>query len=84
MGAASGIAGLLQNYGGWGLSAILMVVVAVLARHIMKLNDARLSDQKECNEEMLQMVERRIEADLNHATAFKSLKEVVQKLIEKM
>jgi len=81
---ATNLASLLHQYGGWGLSAILMVVVGVLARHIMKLNSERLADSKESNEEMLQMMERRIEADLNHASAFKSLKDVVQKLIEKL
>ena len=81
---ATNLAGLLHQYGGWGLSAILMVVVGILARHIMKLNAERLSDQKVINEEMLQLVEKRIEADLNHAGAFKALKDVVQKLIEKL
>lgn len=84
MGAATGIADLLHLYGGWGLSAILMVVVVAMARHIMKLNAERLADQKTINEEMLALVEKRIEADLKHAGAFRALKDVVQKLIEKL
>ena len=83
MGAKT-IADLLQLYGGWGLSAVLMATVGALARHIMKLNAERLQDQKEVNEETLQIVEKRIEADLKHAEAFRSLKEVVSKLIEKL
>ena len=81
---ASSLASILHQYGGWGLSAILMVVVGILGRHIMKLNAERLSDQKVINEEMLALVEKRIEADLKHAGAFKSLKDVVSKLIEKL
>lgn len=84
MGAATDIADLLQQYGGWGLSAILMGVVAYLHRQYAKLADSRLIEQKESNEEMLQVVEKRIEADLKHAAAFKSLKDVVEKLIEKL
>ena len=83
MGAKT-IADLLQLYGGWGLSAVLMATVGALARHIMRLNAERLQDQKEVNEETLQIVEKRIEADLKHAEAFRSLKEVVSKLIEKL
>lgn len=84
MGTAQSIADLLQLYGGWGLSAVLMVTVAAMARHILKLNADRFNDQKEANEEVLQMIEKRIEADLKHASAFKSLKDVVEKLIEKL
>jgi hypothetical protein len=84
MDAATGMADLLHQYGGWGLSSILMVVIGVLARHIMKLNAERLEDQKTVNEEMLALVEKRIEADLKHAGAFVSLKDVVSKLIEKL
>jgi flagellar biosynthesis/type III secretory pathway M-ring protein FliF/YscJ len=78
------LASLLQFYGGWGVSAILMVVIWFMARHIIRTNSERLRDQKTANEEMLQMVEKRIEADLKHAEAFKSLKDVVAKLIEKL
>lgn len=66
------------------MSAVLMATVAWMARHILKLHADRLADQKEVNEEMLQVVEKRIEADLKHAEAFKSLKDVVSKLIEKL
>jgi len=84
MGEAVTMADLLHQYGGWGLSAILMVVISFLARHILKLNADRLADQKSLNEEMLQLMEKRIEADLKHASAFGALKLVVQKLIEKL
>jgi len=84
MEAVSSLAGVLQLYGGWGLSAVLMVTVGAMARHIMKLNSDRLTDQKEMNGGMLQVVERRVEADLKHAAAVKELKEVVNKLIEKL
>jgi len=84
MEAVTSIADLLQQYGGWGLSALDTVVIIWLAKHIMKLNAERLQDQKGVNEEMLRVVEKRIEADLTHANAFKSLKAVVEKLIEKM
>ena len=84
MNAAKSIADLLQFYGGWGLSAVLMVVVWFMAKHITKLNSERLLDQKATNEEMLQLMEKRVEADLKHADAFRSLKDIVVKLIEKM
>ena len=81
---ATDLAGVLHQYGGWGLSAILMVVVGILARHIRQLHAEQLTDQKGINEEMLQLVEKRIEADLKHAGAFMALKDVVNKLIEKL
>ena len=84
MGAAMDMASFLHIYGGWGLSAILMAVTGVLYRQVSNLNAARISDHKEINEETLQMVEKRIEADLKHATSFKGLKVVVEKLIEKL
>lgn len=84
MGAVQSIAGLLQLYGAWGVSAVLMVVVWFMAKHITKLNSERLLDQKTSNEEMLQLVEKRVETDLKHAEAFRSLKDIVSKLIEKM
>jgi hypothetical protein len=84
MGEAAGIAKLLASYGGWGLSAVLMAVVGILARHIVKQNESRLQDQKECNEIMLELVEKRVETDLKHSAAFKGLKGVVEKLIEKL
>jgi hypothetical protein len=84
MGAVTDLASALQQYGAWALCAVLMFVVGFLARHIITLNSERLKDQKEINEEMLQLVEKRVEADLSHAAAFVSLKEVVQRLIEKL
>lgn len=84
MGAANNVADVLQTYGGWGISAILMITVWTMARHITRLNTGRLNDQKKFNEEMLHIAENRIETDLKHAEAFKSLREVILKLIEKL
>lgn len=84
MGAASSLADILQTYGGWGVSAVLMATVWVLARHIKKMNEERLQDQKSHNEEMLHIVERRVETDLKHADAFKSLREIIAKLIDRI
>lgn len=82
--AAKGIAELLQLYGGWGVSAVLIVALWAMAKHIGRMNSERLADQRKSNEEMLQLMEKRIEADLRHADAFKSLREIVSKLIERM
>lgn len=84
MEVAKSLADVLQTYGGWGVSAILMVTVGFMARHIQHLNSERLEDQKAYNEEMLQLVEKRVETDLKHAAAFRSLREVIGKLVDRL
>lgn len=78
------MANILQTYGGWGVTAILMATVWVLARHIKRTHDERLRDQRAHNEEMLRVVEKRVETDLKHAEAFRSLREIVAKLIDRL
>jgi hypothetical protein len=84
MGAAHTIADVLQTYGGWGVSTVMMITVWIMARHIMKMNKERLDDHKAYNEEMLSIVEKRVETDLKHAEAFRSLREVVSRLVDKL
>jgi len=84
MGTAASLANILQTYGGWGVSGVLMATVWVLARHIHKVNEERLGDQRKHNEEMLHVVEKRVETDLKHAEAFKSLREIIARLIDRL
>lgn len=47
------LADLLHKYGGWGLSAILMIVVWRMASYIMKLHKEQKDDTKELVEALV-------------------------------
>ena len=78
------VTSLLQNYGGWGLSAITMIALWRVVKYALKLIDEREKSLKDFNDNMFKMMEKRIEVDIKHEEAFKQLKEVVKELIGRL
>lgn len=74
----------LQTSGGWGLSAILMVVIWFLVRDNLKQRDARTNQMQVQYNALMEMLEKRIEADVKHEQAFRQLTEFVQKVLDKV
>jgi len=71
------IAGLIYEYGGWGLSTILMMVVWRMASYIVKMHRAQLQEQKEDNREL-------VEALVSTRQAVNSFKETLNALASKL
>lgn len=71
----------LQSAGGWGLSSILMLVIAFLARTIYKMVQQKEAESKEQNQKLFEMMEKRISTDIEHRESFKQLRETVKELI---
>jgi len=89
------IAEVLMKYGVAGVAALSIAGNVFLIRHILKShkeqlkekneqNEKRLKEKSEQNEIMLGMLEKRVETDTKHVQAFRSLKIVIEKLIEKL
>ena len=82
--SATELSTLLQSAGGWGLSAILMVVIVFLVKHILKLSDDKDRRATEQNQQMLSMIEKKIETDIKHEQAFNNLAEMIEKLTDRL
>lgn len=70
----------LQAYGGWGLSSILLTALCLLARYVRGQHEARLADQKLVNEKLLSLMETRVETDLRTEHALKGMAEALKSM----
>jgi len=78
------VSNVLQTTGGWGLAALLMTAILFLVRYIMKLVDDRNNREKEQNQKLLEMMEKRIETDIKHEMAFNNLSRTIDTLVSRM
>jgi hypothetical protein len=82
--AVSSISSILQQTGGWGLSAILMCVIWFLIRDNLKQRDARTRQMQEQYDALFNMMGKRIEADIKHEQAFKQLTKLIETLLTRV
>jgi hypothetical protein len=74
----------LQSAGGWGLSAVLMLAILFLVRYVQRLVEDRNNREKEQNQKLLDLLEKRIETDVKHEQAFNNLARSVEMFTAKL
>jgi len=87
----SKIADVIGMPGLTGLLALTITGLVILALYIKKLHkeikdiqEKRIADKDEQNKIMFEFIEKRVESEIKQSEAFRSLKIVIEKLIEKL
>jgi len=75
--AARPIAGLIYEYGGWGLSAVLMFVIWRMARYILELHKEQKDDAKEQYRQLIETLS-------SNKTALDSLREALLSFLHRV
>jgi hypothetical protein len=75
--AAKPIAGLIYEYGGWGLSAILMFVIWRMAKYILELHKEQKDEAKEQYKQLIETLS-------SNKTALDSLKEALLSFLNRI
>ena len=73
---------MLVKGGPWGIITLLIVAVVWLARDTLKQRDANKKQLETQYHELFEMLEKKIEAEVNHTSALKELRTSLEKLIE--
>lgn len=62
----------------------MMIVIGFLVKYILKLIDDRDKRAEEQNQQMLAMLEKKIETDIKHEQAFNNLAKTVERLADRL
>ena len=81
---ANGITGLMREDAILGFCVILMSVAAILYRKLTTLYKQRDEQKDEINSKLFELMEKRIESDIKHEQAFKNLREMIERLVDRL
>ena len=70
---ASAIADVIWVYGGWGMSAVLMVALGWMTKYVLKYHD-------EIRKTLVDIIEKKVQAETMHTATLDSLKEALRNL----
>lgn len=75
---------LFEHGGAWAVVSVLIVAIGILAKYTMKLIEDRDKRERDRNKQMLELLEKRIEADVKHEQAFTNMAKAFERVADKL
>lgn len=79
----STLTALLKSGGPWAIIAVLLIAIAFLVRYVIKVVEDRDKRERERNEELLKLLEKKIETDVKHEAAFNCMAKAFDRVADK-